>query len=219
GRPNSDVIRKVVNATAPDLVREQWMVDFPPNMDDREASLYEFPFQHLARTVRQKSGPWWINPHVDPAQRAALTRRERFLATPIGFDPAFKWFSSELLPDSTLLVIARDDDFSHGLVSSRLFGVWWHALHSRRTPTLAVDSFPFPWAPSTPLSSLTRAQEEFRHALARAARSGDRTAVDDAVFATYQWPNDLGDDALVERLAALNRARADQPTPPPTTLL
>jgi len=141
--------------------------------------------------------------------RATLARRERFLATPVGADPpAFVWFDSTIIPDDTLIAVARDDDFTHGILQSRAFSLWWRRVHSRRTPTLALKSFPFPWPPATGLSALTAAQEEHRHAIARAARGTDPDQLNAAVAAAYGWPADLADDDLLTRLLELNRARS-----------
>lgn len=208
GRTNVDVVRRVINATAHQQVREGWMIDFPPEMSEGEAALYEAPYQHLRRSLRQHSEGWWTNPNANPTARALIARRERYLSTPIGFAPEFVWVSSEILPDSTLLVVARDDDFIYGVLRSRAFVAWWDKFHSRRTPTLAVDSFPFPWSPERTLSSLTRAEEEARHGVAIAARSGDQASTDAAVAVAYGWPTELHESEAVEKLIELNRTRA-----------
>lgn len=208
GRPNADVLRPL--ATAADARRPaiHWLIDFPAAMGEREASLYEHPFHHLHRTMRPTRDRWWINPHADQRLRTALARRERYLATPTGIDPPdWQWFDSTIIPDETLIAVPRDDDFTRGILTARPFGVWWRAFQSRRTPTLAVDSYPFPWTPGTPLSALSAAQEEQRHAVSRAARDGDVEALNAAVAGAYQWPVNLSDEELLARLGDLNRAR------------
>ena len=79
---------------------------------------------------------------------------------------------------------------------------------SRRDPAHAVASYPFPWPPGTGLSALTAAQEEHRHAIARAIRGNDAENLNAAVAAAYGWPADLEDAELLKRLGELNRARA-----------
>jgi hypothetical protein len=208
GRPNSDVVRQIVGAAVRHRLQRHWQIDFPPHMGEHEAACYEHPYHHLHRTTRPTREGWWINPHVQPALRAALARRERFLATPFGVNPPeFAWFESSVIPDDTLLAVARDDDFMHGMLQSRAFILWWNDVHSRRTPTLAVDSFPFPWPPATELNALTATQEEHRHAVSRAARGTDAEALNAAVCTAYGWPADLDDAALLEKLTALNRER------------
>ena len=210
GKSNADVLRRLVTAADPSHPSLHWQIDFPADLREREASLYEHPFHHLYRTLRPDRDGWWINPHADPRLRAALARRERFLASPVGADPpAFLWFESSIIPDDTLVAVARDDDFTHGLLQSRGFALWWRRFHSRRTPTLAVKSYPFPWPPATPLNALSAAQEEHRHAVARAARGNDAGQLHAAVSAAYGWPADLPDDELLTRLSDLNRTRSD----------
>jgi hypothetical protein len=208
GKPNADVVRQLATAADPRRPEIHWLIDFPPGMGEREASLYEHPFHHLYRSMRPTRDRWWMNPHADPRLRAALARRERYLATPIGANPPeWRWFDSAVIPDDTLLAVPRDDDFMHGMLAARPFALWWRAFHSRRTPTLAVSSYPFPWAPATALSALSAAQEEQRHAIARAARSPDAEALNLAVCTAYGWPAELDDETLLKNLGDLNRLR------------
>lgn len=210
GKSNADVLRQLATAVDPRRPAIHWLVDFPAHMGEREASLYEHPFHHLFRAMRPTRDHWWVNPHADERLRATLARRERFLATPVGAEPpAWTWFDSAVIPDDTLIAVARDDDFAHGILAARPFALWWRTFHSRRTPVLAVSSYPFPWAPGTGLSALTAAQEEHRHAVAKAARGADAATLNAVVAAAYGWPADLDDAALLARLGELNRARAD----------
>lgn len=209
GKPNADVVRRLATAANPRHPEFRWLIDFPADMGEREASLYEHPFHHLYRTLRPTRDGWWRNIHAKSGLRAALARRERYLAAPLGGDPPdFAWFDATIIPDDTLLAVARDDDFAHGVLKSREFAAWWRRVHSRRSPTLALGSFPFPWSPGTPLHALTATQEEWRHAIARAIRAGDAGGLNQAVSAAYGWPADLDEDACFERLARLNAMRA-----------
>ncbi len=208
GKPNADVLRQVVSAANRHRPSVHWQIDFPREMGEREASLYEHPFHHLHRAAPPTRHQWWVNPHADARLRAALARRERYLAMPVGADPPeFIWFESSIIPDDTLIAVARDDDFTHGVLQARPFAQWWRAHHSRRNPTLALGSYPFPWPPALGLSELTAAQEEQRHATARAARGTDADALNIFVAAAYGWPADLTDDELLTRLGDLNRTR------------
>ncbi len=82
GRPNSDVVVPWVNGK--DLTgrnRRLWIIDFGTGMAEREAALYEAPFEH-ARThvfpVRQGnrreaySARWWVHVEARPGMRVAL---------------------------------------------------------------------------------------------------------------------------------------------------
>jgi phage/plasmid primase-like uncharacterized protein len=117
------------------------------------------------------------------------------------------WVEDELLPDSSLVVVAREDDFTHGILSSVAFAVW-HAAHHTTTPLdRLVESFPFPWAPATGLNALTAAQEETRHAVARAIRAGNIEQLNEAVARAYGWATGLAVNELLENVTALHRSR------------
>jgi hypothetical protein len=203
GRPNADVLRRrlaVVNGEP----AESGQIDFPAHFTSQEAALYEQPFALL----QKRSGGAWLNPHADSALRRALARVSRWLAMPASSAaPDWRWIEDDLLPDATLLVVARDDDFTHGVLQSRAFALWHQAYGDHLGPVQTVEAFPFPWPPATALSALTKTREEQRHAIARAARSGNTDQLDAAVFAAYGWPTDLSDADLLGKLAALNRAR------------
>lgn len=205
GRPNSDVLRRRL-AVANGVPTESWQIDFPAHFTAQEAALYEQPFALLHDRAPNST---WLNPHANPTLRRTLARVSRFLAMPAeATTPDWRWLEEDLLPDATLLVVARDDDFSHGVLESHSFSIWWQKWHATLSPDLIVGSFPFPWPPATALSGLSAAQEEQRHAIARAARSGD-VQLNSAVLAAYGWPGELEDGELLEKLAGLNRSRSD----------
>jgi hypothetical protein len=208
GRPNSDVLRRFIGLKS-GLPHERWQVDFPPYSTEQEAALYVEPCRQLRSQLDDFAGQWWLSPHARTALRTAVARLERYLATPLaGDNPAWNWVDSNLLPDDSLLIVARDDDFTYGLLRSQTFRLWWgrHAPHLSLVEV--VSTFPFPWAPATLLSSLTREQEEHRMAVTRAARGVDQARIDSAVSAAYGWPGSLADDETLAHLAELNRRRA-----------
>ena len=55
-----------------------------------------------------------------------------------------------MLPDATIIVFARDDDYFFGVLHSRIHEVWASALGTqledrpRYTPTTCFETFPFP---------------------------------------------------------------------------
>lgn len=62
------------------------------------------------------------------------------------------------MPDSALVVFARDDDYFFGVLQSRVHEVWTRRKGTqvrevesgfRYTPTSTFQTFPFPWSPNT----------------------------------------------------------------------
>ena len=193
GKPNRDVVRPWVQAA--DLLRtpqQKWIIDFPPGMDEREAALYQQPFARIRRQVKpnwaRQRGTWWIHGRCQPEMRIALAKRDRFIATVAASKHrVFVWLPPEVLPDHHLIVFARDDDWFFGVLHSRFHQAWALRLGTqlrekesgfRYTPTTCFETFPFPWAPSTSLGKLTRAQDEQRTAIAQAARALDTQRAD-----------------------------------------
>ena len=82
GRPNRDVVKPWANAA--DITRrssDTWIVDFGVDMAEREAALYEVPFQHVAKRVHEERMKnrreayrisWWRFGETRPALRAKL---------------------------------------------------------------------------------------------------------------------------------------------------
>lgn len=211
GRPNSDVIRRLVGV-ASGVAEEYIQIDFPAHFNEQEANLYLKPASHLRSKQSESNPAWWLNPHANSALRTAVARLDRYLATPLNAEtPVWDWVESECLPAASLLAIARDDDFAHGVLQSRFFTLWWHARSRQLFPREIVESFPFPWPPATLLSALTRTQEEHRLGIARAARSGAQDQLDLAVAAAYEGLNEITDRDFAVRLEKLNRQRATSP--------
>lgn len=207
GRPNRDVMRRWLAVVAGEPV-ESWVIDFPEHYRLQEASLYEEPFGMLRRHFAQVG----ISPHYNPDLRLALARTSRWLAMPVAATtPDWRWIEEEVLPDASLLAVARDDDFTHGVLQSSAFAVW-HAAHRHSLdPAQVVETFPFPWSPGTLISTLSKEQEEQRFAIARAARDGNPDVINTAVLAAYGWPIGLRAPELVAKLVDLNHARTFEP--------
>jgi hypothetical protein len=65
----------------------------------------------------------------------------------------FVWLPAETLADSALIVIARDDDYTLGVLHSRVHELWARGMGTqlrevesgfRYTPTTTFETFPFP---------------------------------------------------------------------------
>jgi hypothetical protein len=164
GRSNRDVVRPWVNGL--DLTRRNrnmWIVDFGLDMPEQEAALYEAPFEYIRRVVlpvRTTNAAaccrdrWWIHHNARPEMRRALAGLGRFLATPnLTKHRLFVWIRCEVLPDHQLIVIARDDDYTFGVLHSRVHEEWARGTGTqlrevesgfRYTPTTCFETFPFP---------------------------------------------------------------------------
>ena len=205
GKPNRDVVRPWTGVA--DMLRtpqHQWVIDFPPGMEEREAALYALPFAHLrrhAQPAQRRRRRWWLHGSPQVEMRIALAKRDRFIAVPrVAKHLLFVWLPPETLPDHALIVFARDDDWFFGVLHSRFHQVWALRMGTqledrpRYTPTTCFETFPFPWPPATPLGKLTRVQEDQRTAIAQAARAldgqrcewlGDRTDKKRTLTALY----------------------------------
>jgi hypothetical protein len=183
GRTNADVLRPVANGM--DVTRRSrdvWIVDFGTDMSERDAALYEAPFECVRQHVRPEREKnrdpklrrlWWLHERPRPEMREAITTLHRFLVTPsVAKHRLFVWMDPAVLPDHQLNVFARQDDYFFGVLHSRAHEVWslrmgtWLGVGNdpRYTPTTCFETFPLPWPPG---------QEAWRdprlHAIADAA--------------------------------------------------
>ena len=187
GRRNSDVLSPWMNGM--DVTRrpaDKWIVDFGWDMVQEEAALYEAPFQHAKDHVypmRQRNRResyrehWWR--HVEPRQGMwrALDGLSRYIATPrVAKYRLFAWLDTRIRPDSQLIVIARDDDVTFGILHSRFHEAWSLRLGTsledrpRYTPTTTFETFPFPEGLSPDLPATLYASDGRAVAIAEAAR-------------------------------------------------
>jgi type II restriction/modification system DNA methylase subunit YeeA len=161
GRTNSDVLKP--SWIAVDLVkspRDVWIVDFGVSMQEADAALYELPFEYVARYVRpireennrsSRKKYWWRHGDAQPAMRTAIGGLLRCIVTPeVSKHRIFRWLPPVVLPDCKLMVIARDDDVSFGILHSRFHEAWslrrGMTLEDRPTytPSSTFETFPFP---------------------------------------------------------------------------
>ena len=191
-RPNSDVVVPWVNGL--DITRRprgMHIIDFGTGMSEEDASQYELPFEHIRREVlpeRKKNRRpayrerYWLHVEPRPAMRRALKPLTRFIATPrVAKHRLFVWLSPPTVADSQVIVIARDDWYSFGVLHSRVHEVWalakcsWLGVGNdpRYTPTTTFETFPFPWPLDPPEAHLTTKQRQQRQRIAEAAEQLD----------------------------------------------
>ena len=189
GRPNSDVLRPWVNGM--DLTRRpagKWIIDFGNVMSETEAALYEAPFGYIENNVKpvrkrnreRASRDFWFrhwNPR--PAMWNALSDLSRYIATPtVAKHRLFAWLDVRICPDHQLIVIARDDDTTFGILHSRFHEAWSLRLGTwlgkgndpRYTPTTTFETFPFPEGLSPDVSASKNANDPRAVAIGDAAR-------------------------------------------------
>jgi len=101
--------------------------------------------------MQKRAVHWWIHGDAAPRIRKPLQLLNRYVATPtVSKYRLFVWLSSETLPDHQLIVFARNDDYTFGVLHSRVHELWALAtgsqLESRPTytPTTTFETFPLP---------------------------------------------------------------------------
>ncbi|MBI1880635.1 MAG: class I SAM-dependent DNA methyltransferase, partial [Chloroflexi bacterium] len=166
GKPNSDVVKPRINGQ--DIVsgraRDGWVIDFV-DMSEQEAALYEAPFEYVRQYVKpirdqnrdaRMKAKWWLHGRSRPALRSAIQNLTRCIVTPeVAKHRLFIWMNTDVIPDHTLHVIARGDDYFFGVVHSHIHEVWSLAQGARMgagndprySSSRTFETFPFPWPP------------------------------------------------------------------------
>ena len=187
GRPNSDVLRpRIVGMDVVQRSSDQWIIDFGSSMTDSDAALYEAPFAHVAEHVRPVRAQnrvkalreaWWRHWRPRPAMWQALEGMDRCIVTPtLAKHRLFSWLDTSVCPDHQLIVIARDDDVTFGILHSRFHEAWSLRLGTsledrpRYTPTTTFETFPFPDGLSPSIPAADYAGDPRAIAIAEAAR-------------------------------------------------
>lgn len=174
GRRNSDVIRPWRNGL--DIMRrpsDTWIVDFGIDMTFEEACLYEAPFRQCDRYVKPTRlqnrnqrlvEKFWHYDGVRVGMRNAIRKLDRYIAVVVTAKyRVFVWLHHTILPDATLVAIAREDDTTFGILQSRMHQIWSTSMGTtledrpRYTPTTSFETFPFPegLSPSETADQLT----------------------------------------------------------------
>ena len=189
GRPNADVLKPWVNGM--DLTRrpaDKWIIDFGWEMTEADAALYEAPYGYVGEHVwpmRQRNRReayrvnWWR--HVEPRQGMwrGLDGSTRYIATArVAKHRLFVWLDVRIVPDSKVIVIARDDDVTFGILHSRFHEAWslrtcsWHGVGNDPVynPSTVFQTFSFPEGLSPDIPAADYADEPRAAAIAEAAR-------------------------------------------------
>src|SRR6266545_646688 len=167
GKSNNDVVRPWINGS--DIARQsssKWIIFFGINMSMQDAALYEKPFEYVRANVKKSREEiqseerstlrWWLHQRPRPEMWTALNGKTRYIVSPrVTKHRIFVWVNPETVPDSRLLVIARDDDYFFGVLHSRIHELWSLRTSPRHgvgnDPTYNAEScfetFPFSWPP------------------------------------------------------------------------
>ena len=162
GRPNSDVIRPVMNTD--DLFKsrvQRWIID-NADLTLEQATLYEAPHAHVVACVKPQRDNnrdrwlkenWWRPQRMRPEMRSRIASLARFLVTATtAKHQIFVWLDHPTLPDHKLTVFAFDYDRAMGVLQSRIHQIWSLSLGTRLetrpnyTPSTCFETFPFPKA-------------------------------------------------------------------------
>ena len=180
GRPNSDIVRPRINTTElTNRRRGSWIID-TRDMAEQEASGYELPFKIIVDKVKPKRDNnaddwlrtnWWRPQRMRPEMRSAIHDLSRFIVTPTtSTHRIFAWLSHPVLPDHKLVVIARADDFSFGILHSKIHEVWSRAVVGTQlrekesgqnyNVDSALGTFPFPVVVEEQMRAVEKAARE-----------------------------------------------------------
>ena len=164
GKPNSDVIKRwMIGRDINQTSRDMWIIDFGVNIPVEEAALYEAPFEYVRANVKpgrdnnrdaQFREYWWLHGRPRIEMRRSLVALSRYIGTSLtSRHRIFAWIDGDVLPDTTVVAFARDDEYFFGILQSRIHTAWADAAGSqlresesanRYTPTTCFETFPFP---------------------------------------------------------------------------
>ncbi|MFP5452388.1 MAG: type IIL restriction-modification enzyme MmeI, partial [Thermoleophilia bacterium] len=234
-------------ATDPGQSPRRWIIDFAV-MPLEDAMRYPAALQILRERVKPvrdtnrrkvRREKWWRFAEPAVGMRAAIAPLRRYIAANAqGKRILFVWCGPVVCPSNLTNIFAFDDDYSMGVLTSRLHGEWARLQSStlrvdiRYTPTSAFETFPWPPAPTsaqrdavaTLAAELIGLRQEicatqhiglttlYNHVDEGAwADVGDlHRQLDEAVAAAYGWPVSVaaGADEAMRRLLGLNAAIA-----------
>ena len=173
GRHNMTILKPYWNGDdVTGRPRDRWLIDIPLGLSDAEAALFEAPYEYLRTARYDAASPsdlrtlpearagardsharmrWWEPYWPRPEMRSQIECLPRYIVTPETSQyRLFVWLRYPVLPDKNLIVIARDDDTTFGILHSRFHEIWSLRLGTsledrpRYTSTTTFATFPFP---------------------------------------------------------------------------
>ena len=187
GRPNADVIAPWMNGEdVTGRPRDMWIINFG-DMLEAEAAYYAAPYSYVSAHVKpermtsssaMERRDWWKLARRAPAMFTALKVLQRFIVTPeVSKHRVFTWCSTGVTPDKNLVVIARSDDTSFGVLHSRFHEVWALRMGTsledrpRYTVSTTLRTFPFPSDLTLDRAAASYADNPHAQAIAHAAQA------------------------------------------------
>jgi hypothetical protein len=157
---------------------ERWIIDFS-DMSIEEVSEYVLPFEQVKNGVKPERDKnrrttrrinWWKFGENAPKMRRTLAPLSQYFAVPrlskwaIFIPSPISW-----LPGDRAVVVASEDFYILGILSSKTHRTWMHSQKSTLedrtayTPTSCFETFPFPQNPSPKLVEKIRATTHELH--------------------------------------------------------
>ncbi|MFM6219158.1 MAG: class I SAM-dependent DNA methyltransferase, partial [Dolichospermum sp.] len=179
---NQDVLKQSISAQDltdnPHGKPERWIIDFQ-NMSIEEVSEYKLPLEYVKTNVKPERETnretvmrekWWRFKRTNEAMRSALSTLPFYFIVP----RHSKWFifipgKSDWLPADSTTVIASDDFYILGILTSNIHRVWVKAQSStledrtRYTHNTCFETFPFPQTVDIKLVQQIRTKTEELH--------------------------------------------------------
>ena len=177
GKPNSDVLKRWMNGRDINQInRNMWIIDFGTNISEHDAAFYEMPFEYVIANVKPSREThsdkrvrenWWLHGRPRSEMRRALAGLSRYIVTSqTSQHRMFKYIDVDVLPENTVIVFAREDDYFLGILQSRIHILWAEGVGTqledrpRYTPTTCFETFPFPEPEEEQRAAISEAANE-----------------------------------------------------------
>jgi len=230
--------------TRPDASPSRWVIDFAQRSLE-DATRYPMPLEILrsrAKPERDKvrrkryREVWWQFAEPVISMRRAIDPLHRFgVACITGKRIQVLWERPGVIPSHACVVFATDNDYVHGMLSSKVHDIWVRSNSStlkgdlRYTPSTAFETFPFPSPTDVQRERIAASSrkivderkiacESLNQGLTKVYNLMDEGGfldlkqaheeLDRAVMDAYGWPVELLDSPteLLDRLYDLNEA-------------
>ena len=199
GRHNREILKPYWNGDdVTGRPRDRWLIDFPLNLTSQDAAAFQAPYEFLKvarydptsstdlRTLQEARSTardahartrWWEPYWPRPEMRVRVQNLPRYIVTTETSQyRLFVWQRYPVLADKNLIVIARDDDTTFGVLHSRFHEIWSLRLGTsledrpRYTSTTTFATFPFPEGMTPDIPAASYANNPLAQRIATAAQ-------------------------------------------------